>query len=77
MSDERVGPLGLRRRDEPPPRREQPRQLGDRLGQAGDRELAVVVDEPAAGRGELRAAEAGDRRASGSSASSSRVSAPA
>ena len=58
--DERIGPIGLRRRDEPPPCGQQPRQLGNPLGEAGDRDLAVVGDEAAAGRRELRAAEARD-----------------
>ncbi len=58
--DERVGALGPRIRDQPPPRREQPRQLGDPFGEPGDRDLAVVVDEAAAGGGELRPAKPGN-----------------
>ena len=46
-------------------RRERARHLGDRLGQAGDGEAAVVVDERAAGRRERGAAEAGHARSAG------------
>ena len=58
--DQRVRPLGARGRDE---RRRAANDRGSfaiASGQAGDREVAVVVDEPAAGGRELRAAEAGD-----------------
>ena len=37
-------------------RRARSRQLGDRLGQAGDRQAAIILDERAARGGELRAA---------------------
>jgi hypothetical protein len=58
--DERVRAFRPRRRDEAAPGREQSRQLGDPRDHAGDRELAVVIDEKAAGGREPGAAESGD-----------------
>ena len=54
------GRSASRRRDQPAARRKRSRQLGDRLRQPGDRDVAVIVHERAAGRRELRPAEAGD-----------------
>ena len=57
-------------------RRKRLRDLRDRLGEPGDREAAIVGDQPSAGGGELRAAQARQRDAR-RRARSSRVSAPA
>ncbi len=48
--------------DQPAQRRGRLRQLGDHLGESGDGEAAVIVEQLAAGGGELRSAESGDRQ---------------
>ena len=74
--DERVGTIRRALTPPAPERGPRSRQLADRFGQAGHREAAIVVDEPppaAANCGPPRPATV----ACGSSARSSRVSAPA
>ena len=58
--DERVGRLGAGRRGELPKRRPRSRDNHDRLGQAGNRQPAVIGDQASARGRQLRSAEAGD-----------------
>ena len=58
--DERVGPLRLCGRDQTPQRPPRSWNFEDGLGEAGNREAAIVVDEATARSRELRAAEALD-----------------
>ena len=57
---ERVRTRALRLGDELAARGDRSGQLGEGFGQAGDGEIAIVVDEAAARRRELRATKAGD-----------------
>src|SRR2546422_518368 len=58
-----VGAIRLRRRHQAPQRRPRAWNLPDRFGEARDGKAAVIVEEAAAGIGELRAAEAFHRHA--------------
>ncbi len=51
------------RANEAPERRQRARNLGDGFGEPGDRQFPIVVEQPAAGRRNLRTAEAGDGNA--------------
>jgi len=58
--DERVGTVRSSRVDQQPPRLEQPWDLGDRFGDAGDGEAAIIGQQFAACVCEMWSAEPGD-----------------